>query len=72
MTYIGVVDIHQHVLKSTTGIGGRGARRWLLWFVRFVLFIWLNQTNQINQTNHELPFSLTLGYSHKRMRLERV
>jgi hypothetical protein len=62
VAYVGVVDIHHHVLKSTTSARGRGARCWLLWFVWFVLFIWLNQTNQINQRNRELPLGLALRY----------
>jgi stress-induced morphogen len=63
-----MVDIHHHVLKSTTSATG-----WFIWFVWFVSFIWLNKTNkmnqtdeidQIDQTNRELPLGLALRYSY--------
>jgi hypothetical protein len=64
MAYPCVVDIHHHVLKSTTSVRDRGARRvktgWLFWFVWFVSFICLNKTNQrnqMNQTNRSLLVS---------------
>jgi hypothetical protein len=84
VAYVGVADIHHHVLKSTTSDGGRmgdAQNRRSIWSISSVWFIWLvlsaqidqkDQTDQIDQTNRELPFSLTLGYSHKKMRLERV
>jgi stress-induced morphogen len=66
-----MVDIHHHVLKSTTSVRGRGSKKWwLLWFIWFVLFIWLDlfnqidETNQINQINRELPLGLALRYSY--------
>jgi hypothetical protein len=67
-----MVAIHQPALKSTTSATG-----WFIWFVWFVSFIWLNKTNRMNQTDEidridsELPFGLTLRYSHQEMRTER-
>jgi hypothetical protein len=38
---VGVVDIHHHLLKSTTStrVLVRDAQRWLLWFIWFIWFV---------------------------------
>ena len=74
VSYVGVVDIHHHVLKSTTSDGGRMGdvrNRRSIWSISSVWFIWLvlsaqidqkDQTDQIDQTNRELPLGLALRY----------
>ena len=70
MTYIGVVDIHQHVLKSTT----KNVRRVdLVYLVCFVYLVRLVQPNKPNKPNKqekptahsELPLGLALRYSDR-------
>jgi len=76
VAYQCVVDIHQHVLKSTTSDRGRvgdAQNRRSIWSILSVWFIWLvssnqidqkDQTDQIDQMNRELPLGLALGYSY--------
>ena len=60
VSYVSVVDIHHHVLKSTTSDGGRMGdaqnRRsigsiWSVWSVWSFWSIWADKTYQMNQTD---------------------
>jgi hypothetical protein len=74
VAYVGVVDIHHHVLKSTTSARGRMGdtqNRRSIWSVSSIWFIRLvssnqidqiDQTDQIDRTNRELPLGLALRY----------